>query len=167
MQRTKEEWITLASKRILRVLAKRMCWVQSACSKPKYAKLAPATSAQSHMHSLRLKHASSKTLRFKSFRRSLRTRLPFSHPNGPTSRASHSKSSLATRRHLYLIHKGLADQKQFCSDVLEQIIDTALERSHVALFHSHFPNQNLPADRPLDFVVEIGNTHFSVARRKT
>jgi hypothetical protein len=43
----------------------------------------------------------------------------------------------------------------FCGDVLERLLDTALERSGTALFRSRFPKQHLPAHRPLDFVVEI------------
>ena len=66
---------------------------------------------------------------------------------------------LATRRHLYLLHKGLTERNDFCSDVLEQMLDTALVRAG-ASFLSRFPSPKLPASRPLDFVADIGGTRF-------
>jgi hypothetical protein len=67
---------------------------------------------------------------------------------------------IAMRRHLYLLHKGLTERNEFCSDVLEGLIDSALERSGVAQFISRFPHQNLPQSRPLDFVVDIAGVRW-------
>lgn len=65
---------------------------------------------------------------------------------------------LDKRRHLYLIHKGLADRNEYCSEILERIVDSALVRSGVVSeFVTRFPNPNVPRDRPLDFVVRIND----------
>lgn len=69
------------------------------------------------------------------------------------------RTLISTRRHLYLLHKGLTERNDFCADVLESLVDSALESSG-ALFRSRFPKQNLPSVRPLDFVVELNGVPF-------
>jgi hypothetical protein len=49
----------------------------------------------------------------------------------------------------------LTERNELCGDALEKLVDSALERSGVAVFQSRFPRQNIPPTRPLDFVVDI------------
>ncbi len=83
------------------------------------------------------------------------TETPFYSPRTITIADPGFQALLLKRLHLYLLHKQLAGQNQFCGDVLEQLLDTALERSGAAIFRSRFPKQDLPAQRPLDFRPEI------------
>ncbi len=83
------------------------------------------------------------------------TETPFYAPRTITIADPGFQALLLKRLHLYLLHKELAGQNLFCADVLERLLDTALERSGTALFRSRFPKQHLPAQRPLDFVIEI------------
>ncbi len=69
------------------------------------------------------------------------------------------QSLYTTRRFLYLQHKGLTERNEFCSDVLEEIVDSAIVSSGCSpRFLSRYPSQNLPKARPLDFVVTIDGT---------
>ena len=67
---------------------------------------------------------------------------------------------LETRRHLYLLHKSLTERNEYCSDVLEELIDKALVGAGVSTFLSRFRSQTLPPKRPLDFVIELGQVRF-------
>ncbi len=87
------------------------------------------------------------------------TETPFYASSWVDLSAASFQALLSTKRHLYLVHKGLTERNEFCSDVLEALADAALLRSG-AIFRSRFPKQNLPPTRPLDFVVEINRTPF-------
>jgi len=88
------------------------------------------------------------------------TDTPFYAPHFVATNSPSFTNLLTIRRHLYHVHKSITERKELCGDVLEQIVDAALERSGVASFLSRFPDQNLPPDRPLDFVVEIAGVKW-------
>lgn len=65
------------------------------------------------------------------------------------------------RRGIYLVYRTLARHQEYCGDVLERIVDSALERSGVVSgFEGRFPGCRLPETRPLDFVVNIGGVRW-------
>lgn len=159
MPRTKEQWIALASKRTLSVLATHHCCPIRMLE----AKICEAGPGDKRPNPLSLSEAIRRLTHEASIQlipKCAPTEIPFYAPNGVDISHPTFKDLLTKRRHLYLFHKSLTERNDFCSDVLEQLLDTALERSSIAVFRSRFPKQNLPPDRPLDFVVEIGAIPF-------
>jgi hypothetical protein len=159
MRRTKQEWIDLAKKRTLRVLATRQCCPIRMLE----AKICEAGPGDKRPNPVSLTEAIRGLAREGSIQvipKRAPTETPFYAPNGIDISSHPFKQLLAKRRALYLVHKSFTEQNEFCGDVLEKIVDTALERSGVVVFRSRFPDQNLPPTRPLDFVVQIRETLF-------
>jgi hypothetical protein len=158
MPRTKQEWLELAERRIHSILAKYHCCPIRMLE----AKISEAGPGDKRPDPLSLSAALSRLIadnKIVHIRKHAPTETPFYAPTWVDSNDPKFQALLANRRHLYLLHKGLTERNEFCSDVLEKMLDTALERTG-ATFVSRFPSQNLPAGRPLDFAVDINATRF-------
>ena len=159
MARTKAEWLQLARARVLSVLERRLCCPMRMLE----AKISEAGPGDKRPNPLSISEA----VRELSGRgtvqvvpKRMANETPFYAPRGVVLMSKSFQELLAKRRHLYLLHKGLTEKDQFYGDVLEEIVDKALERSAVAKFKSRYPKQNLPAGRPLDFVVEVAGIQW-------
>ena len=158
MARTKLQWLELATRRIHSILAKYHCCPIRMLE----AKICEAGPGDKRPNPLSVSSALSALIaqnRVTHIRRPSPTETPFYAPVWLDTSTPSFQQLLATRRHLYLVHKGLTERNEFCSDILERIIDTALE-SAGATFLTRFPTQNLPKDRPLDFVCELNSVLF-------
>jgi hypothetical protein len=158
VSRTRQEWIALAAKRALSVLQTHKCCPIRMLE----AKICEAGPGDQRPNPVSLtggiRQLTDQKLIHVIPKRSP-TETPFYAPVSADIASAPFVELLNTRRHLYLVHKGLTERDDFCSQVLEKIVDTAIDRSGVApKFLSRFPSQNLPKNRPLDFVVEIGGT---------
>lgn len=158
MPRTKQEWLELAERRIHSILAKYHCCPIRMLE----AKISEAGPGDKRPDPLSLSAALNSLVsasKVVHIRKQAPTETPFYAPVWINTTDPQFQSLLSTRRHLYLLHKGLTERNEFCSDILEKMLDTALERAG-ATFLSRFPSQNIPPDRPLDFVVDINATRF-------
>ena len=146
MSRTRQEWIALAEKRALSVLHTHQC-CPLRMLEAKICEAGPGdmrpnpVSLTEALRSLAAKHL------IHVIPKRAPTETPFYAPASVNLDSPAFADLLVKRRHLYLLHKGLTERDEFCSVVLETIVDTALERCGHATFHSRFPSQNLPKDR--------------------
>jgi hypothetical protein len=158
MPRSKQEWIDLATRRIHSILAAYHCCPIRMLE----AKISEAGPGDKRPNPLSITNALAQLTQAKNIfqiRKPSPTETPFYAPIWLDHKSKAFLDLLATRRHLYLLHKGLTERNDFCSDVLEQMLDTALVTAG-ASFLSRFPSPKLPASRPLDFVADIGGTRF-------
>jgi hypothetical protein len=159
MRRTKQEWLQLAEVRIGNILGAYGCCPIRMLE----AKISEAGPGNKRPNPLSLSQALSRMVSNGSvvqLAKRTAKETPF-YALAASDRSSAKFDTLvATRRHLYLLHKSLTERNEYCSDVLEEIIDKALVRAGVSTFLSRFRNQTQPSKRPLDFVVELGGVRF-------
>jgi hypothetical protein len=153
--RTKAEWLQLARARVLSVLADRECCPIRMLE----AKISEAGPGDKRPNPLSISVAVRQLVARGEVRvvpKRAANETPFYSPRWAVLESARFRELFAKRRHLYLLHKKLTEQDEFCGDVLEEVVDKALERAGTVRFVSRFPKQDRPAGRALDFVVEIG-----------
>ena len=159
MKRTRDEWIELAEKRVINILNSYSCCPIRMLE----AKISEAGPGNKRPNPLSISTALNRLTsagRIQVVPKRTERETPFYAPSWVDIKTETFQTTLETRRHLYLVHKGLTERNEYCSDVLEKLLDKALEAKGDTVFLSRFGHQTLPEKRPLDFVVELDGVKF-------
>jgi len=153
--RTKQEWLQLARARILSILAERgVCPIRML--EAKISEAGPGDKRPNPLSiTLALRDLVNKG-NVKMLPKKAVKDTPFYLPGWVDPESAAVKEPFFMRLYLYRLHKMWTEQNQYCSDVLETIVDKAIGRAGIAKFVSRFPNQHLPPGRPLDSVFDVG-----------
>ncbi len=157
--RTRAQWIELAKYRVVRILGKYRCCPLRMIE----AKVAEAGPGDKRPNPVAISEALRLLVgegRVQELERVGERESVFYGLGGVDWGRQAFKELRLTRRGLYVTHRALAGQNELCGYILEKIIDSALEQVGGVTFVSRFPAQNVPKDRPLDFVVEIGGVKW-------